>query len=344
MKLRAADLKRRLAAARSRPKAVLLHGEDAALAAQLRETAIVTVAGPEAEAEMRVTRLTGAQCRSDPAALDSALRARGFFAGDSVVVVTEATDSLAAPLTAAARAAAGPEALLVVVAGLLTAKSALRKAFESDPALAAVACDRAAPGRAEVTAALAAQGVDRVEPEALDELVRLMADLDGLAQAGLLGKLVLWQHGADGPLDLAGVAACAAPAGSVDADTVFLAVLSRDPVAVQGALARALGQGSEAVGLVLMLGRLARQVLEARVLLDDRGGSAEAALGRVFPPLPWPLRAPVARWLPGWPRVELEALVCAIHDLDATLRRGGREPVAALVGRILLRAVLARRR
>ena len=340
MKVAPADLHRVLAG-RRRPQGVLLHGEDTALAAQLREAIVTAVAGDAAEAEMRVTRLTGAQCRADPAAVDSALRARGFFPGDVVVVVTEATDGLAEMLAGAARGAAGAEALLVVVAGLLTAKSALRKVFEADPALAAVPCALAAPSREDMLAALAGQGVTQVVPEAADELARVAADLDGLARAQLVAKLALWQHGAAGPLDLEAVTACAAPAGAADADAVLLALLARDAVALQRAVGRALGPGGDGVGLVIALGRFARQVLEARVVMDDRGGPAKAALGRVFPPLPWPLQEPVAGQLERWRRADLERLVRTLQDLDATLRGGGKEPPAALVTRALLRVVLS---
>lgn len=339
MKVTAAELPRLLAGQR-RPQAVLLHGEDTALAAQLRETIVTAVAGAAAEAEMRVTRLTGPQCRADPAALDSALRARGFFPGDVAVVVTEATDGLAEMLVGAARDAARPDALLVVVAGLLTAKSALRKAFEAGSAFAAVPCALAAPSREEMLAALAGQGVTAVMPEAAEELARVAADLDGLARAQLVAKLALWQHGAAGPLDLDAVAACAPPPGSADADAVLLAVLARDAVALHRALARALGPGGDGVGVVIALGRFARQVLEARVALDDRGGPAKAALGRVFPPMPWPLQEPVAALLVNWRRADLERLVRVLCDLDASLRSGGREPPSALVARALLRLVL----
>lgn len=341
MKSRPSDLPRLLGKPASRPKAVLLHGDDAAQIVERREAIVQIVGGAEAEAEMRVARLTAAQCRADPAALDSALRARGFFPGDHVVVVTDATDALAAPLLAAARESAGAGSLLVVVAGALTTKSALRKGFEADPTLAAVPCDRAAPTRDEIRAQLAAHGVDAIDPDAADELVRLMAELDSLARTRLYEKLALWQHGSDSPLGMAAVLACAAPPGTGDADAVALAVLARDPAAVQRALMRALGQGADAVGLVLMVGRLARQLLEARLVYDDGGSTAEAALGRVFPPIPRPLQAPLAAVLGRWTRPDLERLGRTVHTLDATLRQGGPTPVRALTERTLLRLALA---
>ena len=289
---------------------------------------------------MRVARLTAGQCRTEPAALDSALRARGFFPGDHVVVATEITDSLAAAVLAAARESAGQESLLVVVAGSLTPKSTLLKGFEADPALAAVPCISRATTRDEVAAALARHGLGAVTPEALDEATRLASDLDGLAREQLWSKLALWQHGEDGPLRPDAVMACAPPFGSGDVDGVLLAVMARDPRAVQRAVGRALGTGSDTVSLVLNLGRLMRQVFDARLVLEESGGTAESAISRVFPPIPGSLRGPLADLLARWSRAELERLVVSLHGLDAALRRGGQEPTRAVTERTLLRLAL----
>ena len=88
-------------------KAALIHGPDAAEVAQLRRTLIRALAGPEAETEMRLTSLDVSAVRSDPAAIEDALRAQGFFPGRRVVWLADATEALA-PSVATALGAASP--------------------------------------------------------------------------------------------------------------------------------------------------------------------------------------------------------------------------------------------
>jgi DNA polymerase-3 subunit delta len=50
--------------------------------------------GPNADEEMRLTRLTAAELRSDSALLLDAVKAVGFFPGPRAVQVDQATDGL----------------------------------------------------------------------------------------------------------------------------------------------------------------------------------------------------------------------------------------------------------
>ena len=58
-----------------------------------RQELIANIVGPEGEAEMRLTRMPGADLRSDPAQLLDAVKAVGFFPGPRAVLVEEAADA-----------------------------------------------------------------------------------------------------------------------------------------------------------------------------------------------------------------------------------------------------------
>lgn len=339
MKLRPAELARLPDDGPRAPHAVLLFGEDAAQIVHLREQLAQRWAGPDAEAEMRLDRLTGPQLRADPAALDGALRAQGFFPGPRVVVLTEATDGLAAAILDGA-ALAGPPARLVVTAAALTPRSALRRGFETGARLAAVACYRGPLDEGALRAALDAHGLGPVGPEVGRDLLRLSGELDRLSFDQLLGKIALWQHGASGPLDLDAIAACAPPGEAVQTDDLILAVLRRDAPALRTALARLGGDG---VALAIALGRQARQLLEARVAMEEEGQGADTALQRAGLRLAPARRDAAASALRVWRRAEIEALLSAVIDVDATLRSAGQRagpPGLALLERALLRFAL----
>ena len=65
------------------------------------ERHLAALTGPDAEAEMRLTRLAGGDLRRDAAALMDEIKAVGFFPGPRVVLIEDANDA-AAPAIAAA--------------------------------------------------------------------------------------------------------------------------------------------------------------------------------------------------------------------------------------------------
>ncbi|MCA3532522.1 MAG: DNA polymerase III subunit delta, partial [Rhodobacter sp.] len=139
MKIGAAEVLRTYARPDPARPGLLIYGNDAMRVALKRQEVIAAVIGPGGEAEMRLARMAAADLRRDPAALQDAMKAQGFFPGPRVAFVEDATDGLA-PLLQEAMAAWRPgDALLVVTAGSLAAKSALRKLFEPHPGAHALA-------------------------------------------------------------------------------------------------------------------------------------------------------------------------------------------------------------
>ena len=139
MKLTGRDAAAYLKAPNPDHAGLLLFGADAMRVSQKRKDAVTALVGPEAEAEMRLTRLNATDLRKDPAALLDAVKAQGFFPGTRAVVVDEATDGLSKVFSAALESWAAGDAHIVVTAGQLTAKSPLRKLFEGDKRAVAVA-------------------------------------------------------------------------------------------------------------------------------------------------------------------------------------------------------------
>jgi DNA polymerase-3 subunit delta len=334
VKLRAADLDKLPLEGPRAPLAVLLYGEDTAQVVQRREALIDRWAGPGADEEMRLDRLTAARLRGDPAALDEALRARGFFPGTKVAVVSDATDGLTEVLDLALRDTVGAEARLLVTAGVLPARSKLRKAFESSGIAAAVPCFLGPLDAAEIDAALNAHGL-KADAGAIAALVEQSGAMGRLALDQLLAKLALWKHPRHDPITVEDVTACAPLPEASDADAVMLALLGREPEKLTALLARTPG---DVVALCIALGRQTRQLLEARALMEADGESADAALGRVVPPVPWARRRQLAGTLGHWRRIELEALLMTIQGIDRGLRgAGATAPGLALLERSLLR-------
>ncbi|MGB3147882.1 MAG: DNA polymerase III subunit delta, partial [Paracoccaceae bacterium] len=110
---------------------LLIYGADAMRVALKRQEVIASLVGPDGETEMRLTRISGGDLRKDPALVQDAMKAQGFFPGPRVAFVEEAGDGLAPILADALADWQKGDAALIVTAGALTKASALKKLFET---------------------------------------------------------------------------------------------------------------------------------------------------------------------------------------------------------------------
>ena len=90
MLLKGAEIARYLARPDPTRPALLIYGQDAMRVALKRAEAVAALTGPDAEAEMRLTRLAGGDLRRDAAALMDEIKAVGFFPGPRVVLFPKA--------------------------------------------------------------------------------------------------------------------------------------------------------------------------------------------------------------------------------------------------------------
>ncbi|MGF1660276.1 MAG: DNA polymerase III subunit delta [Rubrimonas sp.] len=316
-------------------KAALIHGPDAAEVAQRRRALIQALAGPDAEAELRVTALDAMAVRADPAIADDALRATGFFPGRRVVWIADATDALAEAVGRAADAASPEDAWLIVTASALAAKGRLRGLFEGSRDMAALACHGDPPDRAGLDVALRKAGCT-ASPEGLAALEDVARTLDAGALAQLVESLALYKLNDLDPLSADDVAACAPPRAAEDAEMAAAAVADRRPEALRAATARLAAHGVDAAQIVGATMRRFRLLHAIAVEGGDAG-----VLNRVRPPVFGPRRDAIARAARHWSAAQIEAAIVALHELDAALRSGDRAPRRALMERTLLKIALS---
>ncbi len=333
-----------LARALARPDpdcpAWLVWGAESARVRQVRGDLARALAGPAAEAEMRIGRLAAADLRRDPAALPDALKARGFFAGPRVVQLDEATDALAPALSAALAAAQPGDAVLIVSAGALAARSALRKLFEDHPRAVSVALWDDPPGRDEVAAELARAGSGPVGPEAMAALEALARTMGRGELRQLAEKLALYRLGAAGAATPADVAAVAPAATEAGVDEMAEAVAAGALDALGPLFARLAAQGVAPVTMCLGAARHFRLLHAAA---SDPEGPA-AALARARPPVFGPRRDRLARQAQAWGTARLESALALLFDTDLALRSAARAPQMAVVEAALLRLAREARR
>lgn len=320
---------------------LLIFGADAMRVALRRQEVIRALIGPEGEAEMRLSRIPAADLRKNGAALLDAVKAVGFFPGPRVAFAEDATDALAPVIKAAVDDWREGDAQIVVTAGSLTAKSALRKLFEGHANAYAIGIYDDPPSREEIEETLKAAGLHRIGPEAMTDLLALARDLDPGDFRQTVEKIALYKHGDATPLSPEDVAACAPATIEAEVDDV-LRIVAEGEVAALGPMMRRLeGQGILPVTLAIQALRHFRALHAAA---SDPGGPG-AGIARMRPPIFGPRRDLMQRQAQAWGMFRLEDAIRLLVETDLTLRSSSRAPQMALMERALIRlAMMANRR
>jgi DNA polymerase-3 subunit delta len=319
---------------------LLIFGMDAMRVAEKRQMVISALVGPQGEEEMRLTRFSGADLRKDPAMLLDAIKAQGFCPGHRVAFVEEATDGLSMIVDAALADWKPGDAQVVMTAGSLTAKSALRKVFESHRNAISIGIYDDPPGRDEIAQTLTDAGLPEPSRDVMDALFALAGTLEPGDFRQTIEKVALYKRGDDAALSIEDVMACAPQSAEVDVDDVLEVVATGQADKIGPVLRNLYAQGVQPV--TLCIGAM-RHFRILHTVASDPGG-AQAGIGRLRPPVFGPRRDKVIRQASNWGRDRLERALTALTDTDLQMRSAGQTPDHALMERALIRlAMMARR-
>ena len=315
---------------------LLIYGADTMRVALRRQEVVAALIGPEGEAEMRLTRIDGAELRKDPALLSDAMRAQGFFPGPRVALVDEATDGLAPVIAAALDDWQKGDAQVIATAGQLTAKSALRKAFEGHPTALAVGLYDDPPDRDEIARMLSDAGVTTRDRDAEDALAALSRSLDPGDFRQTVEKLGLYMLGNETGASVEDIRACAPQSAEADLDTLLNIVAQGQHDRIAGVLRRLYAQGTQPVALCI--GAL-RHFRALHVVASDPGGPG-SGIGRLRPPAFGARRDAILSQARRWGTPRLEAALSLLIETDLSLRSASPPPQNALVERALIRLAM----
>ncbi|SLN66861.1 DNA polymerase III subunit delta [Pseudoruegeria aquimaris] len=319
---------------------LLIYGADAMRVAIKRQDVITALIGPQGEEEMRLARIPAAELRKDPAMLGDAIKAQGFFPGPRVAFVEDATDGLAKTIEAALSDWQPGDAQVIVTAGQLNARSALRKLFEGHKSAYAVGLYDDPPSRAEIEAELAAGGLRNVDRAAMQDLEALSRELGPGDFRQTIEKLALYKLGDDTPVTSEDVLACAPASTEASLDDILNIVAEGRAQEIGPVLAKLEAQGVQPVGLCIGATRHFRTLHAAA---SDPQGPA-SGIGRVRPPVFGPRRDRMVRQAQNWGVEKLEKALGLLTDTDLHLRSSAKAPAMAAVERALVRLCsLARR-
>jgi DNA polymerase-3 subunit delta len=298
--------------------AVLLYGPDAGLVRERAEVLGRSIS-PDLHDPFRVADITGAALAADPARLHDEAAQISLMGGRRLVRVREPADAQSGVF---ARFLAAPlgDALIVVEAGDLPARSTLRRAFEEAAAGVAIACypDGVRELGTVIRDSLGAHNI----VASRDALQFLTGHLGGdrLLTRSELEKLALYA-GDGGRVELDDARMSIADSAALSLDDAVLSAAEGDAAALDRALTRVFQEGASEVAVVrAMLRHLQRlHLLCVRV---RAGEPVEAALRNARPPIFFKQQDSYRRQLGLWRepalRQQLERLAAAEIRLKTT--------------------------
>lgn len=338
MKLNARDATQFCRSPDRRYRAALIYGEDGVEVSRRRVQLIKALIG-EGE-DHNVTQIDVAQARRDPAIVSDALRARGFFGGEPIVVIEGGTDGLAAGLSNIFAERSDGDAFLVVTAGILPARSKLRKLFEGDAGTVAAPVYQTALGRQEIEVLLKDAQISAVDDDAMRDLVDFARSSDIGALHDLVARLALYMLSEDAPLSSVDVLACLPGSGDADLDDVLDAVADGEASSIGPIVSKLESQGVNPTTLAISAMRKFKQ-LHA---IASAGGAADTVISRLRPPVFGPRRDRLSRQARVWSTPKCEGALKLILETDTALRGGAAAVGYPMLERMLIRLALGAKR
>ena len=332
MKVSASQAERFVRTPDPKIRGILVYGPDAGLVRE-RAEALARSVVEDPRDPFRVADLTARQLEADPARLADEAAALALTGGRRVVRVGEAGDAVSGLMKSFLANPAG-DALVVVQAGELPARSSLRKVFESAELGAAVACyrDDQRSLSAVITAMLADQGLTTT-PEAM---AYLSANLGGDRQLTRreMEKLILYKGGSGGAVDLDEAVACVGDSAALTLDDLALAVAGGDLAGLERTLLRSLEAGSSPVAVLRAVARHFQRLHIAAGSIAT-GLSPGDAVRRLRPPVFWKMADRFTAQCSAWPSRPLARALDRLLQAEAACKETG-APAEVIAARALL--------
>ncbi|MBM1308912.1 DNA polymerase III subunit delta [Sulfitobacter mediterraneus] len=306
---------------------LLIYGSDAMRVALKRQEFLKALLGPNAEEEMRLTRMPAAELRRDPAMLLDAIKAVGFFPGPRAALVEEANDNIAKILIDTLADWQPSDAQIIVTGGDLKKTSKVLKAFQEHRNAYATAIYDTPPDRAEIERLLAEAKL-KPEPDAMANLTDLARALDPGDFRQTLEKLALYKLNDTAPLTPDDIAACAPTSTEADVDDILHVVAEARTGDIGPVMSKLQGQGVNPVTLCIMATRHFRTLYR---ISANPGGPIYGVRDRER----------VSRQARNWGAARLETALTVLTDTDLKLRSAGQNaPAMALVERAFIRLAM----
>lgn len=321
-------------------RAVLVFGPDSGLVKEHSETLVKTVVS-DLNDPFLIADIPADSLKGDPARLSDEAAAMALTGGRRVVRIRDAEESLAKLFKEFLDNPPG-DALIVVSAGDLSARSKLRQAFEGSKAAGA-----AIPCYTDDTTALdgLVRGVMRdhnirIDEDAVGYLTSHLGADRGLSRAEL-EKVALYA-GEGGALTLDDVLESIGDSSAYSLDTLIYAVAEGDTRIVDETLTKLWADGTNPVAILRSMNNHILRLQQVHAARAD-GKPMDAAIKSLRPPVFWKLETRFKAQVNLWSKAQLATAIGLVLSAESDCKRTG-IPDRTVCGRTLQQiAAMARR-
>ena len=312
-------------------RAVLIYGSDAGLVSE-RADALARSVVEDLSDPFLVAEISPAALREVPTLIADEAASISLTGGRRVVRVRNAVDATVGPLKLVLDDSPG-DGLVIVQAGALSTRAALRKLFESAANAVAIACfaDDAQTLDRLIHDTLAIRGISASHDAAAYLGANLGADR-GLSRSEL-EKLALYV-GEGGTVSLEDAMASVGNSSAVSLDNLVMAAASGDGFAADKALSRSYQEGVKPVTVLRALGRHLTKLHLTRAKMEA-GVTVDAAMKAIRPPLFFKLAPAFRDQLRKWNARKLIVASGLVLEAERHCKQTG-APAQALCGRTIL--------
>ncbi len=316
---------------------VLIYGNDLMRVSDKRQQFIRSLLGPNAEEEMRLTRISRENLKKAPEQAIDLCKAQGFFPGERALLLEEANETVADTIITAIDAWQDGDATIVVTAGSLKPTSNLRKFFEQKKNIFSVPIYDNPMNKFEVEKIIAESGLQNITQEILNQLVTIASELKPGDFKQSVNKLALYKLNDETPVTYQDVINCTPASNEAAIDEVLNVILAGNEFKVSQILGRLRSQGVLPVTLVIAATRHFKALFS--IISNPNGVSVGAAALR--PPIYGPRKEKLINQAQKWGPVKIKNAIKILTATDLKLRSADqRAPQMALVERHLIRIAM----
>lgn len=341
MKLSPQNLQKVIDKPDSSRAAILFYGADTMRVALKRQEYLENLLGPNAEQEMRLTRLTGDEVLKNQSGIFDTIKSIGFFPGQRAILVENTPDKASKVIIDCIKAWEPNDAHIVITSGALKPTSQLRKSFENfEQTIAAPIYDNPMT-EMEIKKELSRAKIQITDPSIIDIVYGLSQDLEPGDFRNTLEKIYLYKLNDESSLTAKDISACRPISAEANLDDMIYAVADGKTHKISAIFNRLKAQGVQPVTLCLSFQRHFKLLLR----LSSYEGTQSEAVSNQKPPIFGPRRNIILNQLKLWNIENLKIALTYFVELDLGLRSiSSQSPITAITERTLIRvAMLAKR-
>ena len=316
---------------------VLIYGNDPMRVASKREKLIYAILGPNANEEMRLTRISRENLKKSPEQAIDLCKAQGFFPGHRALLIEDANETVTDIIIKAFDAWNDRDAALIVTAGSLKPSSKLRKFFEQQKNTFSAPVYDDPMTRPEIEKIISDAGIKNVTQDSLNNLCQIALQLEPGDFKQTIEKLALYKLNDETSLTHQDISKCIPISNEAQIEEVLTVVLSGNHLKINHIVSRLQSQGVLPVTLVIAATRHFKILFS--LATNPKGPSAGVAALR--PPVYGPRRESLIKQAQKWGPEKIKGAIKIITATDLKLRSLNQQaPQMAIVERLLIRLAM----